>query len=537
MTTADHPPASSTRRASLDWTDVDRRAVDTVRTLAMDAVQKTGNGHPGTAMSLAPVAYLLYQRLLRHDPSDSHWPGRDRFVLSAGHSSLTQYIQLYLSGYDLELADLEALRTWGSKTPGHPEVNHTDGIEITTGPLGQGLASAVGMAAAARRERGLLDPDASPGESPFDHTIWVIASDGDIEEGLTSEASSWAGHQELGNLVVIYDANRISIEDDTTIALSEDTAKRYEAYGWHVQTVDWTNGEGPAAGPNGTYHEDVEALNAALLVAREERRRPSIVVLRTIIAWPAPDAQNTGKAHGAALGDEEVRATKLALGADPDATFAVDDEVLAHTRAVGDRGRELHAALGGVVHRLAQHPPRAGGVVAAAVRAPAPGRVGRRTADLPVRQGRRDPQGLRGGAQRARPGAARAVGRVRRPRRQQQHGDGRRGVVRPRGVPDRDVEGRPLRPHPALRHPRARDGGDAQRHRPARRHPSLRCDLPGVQRLHAPRRTAGRAVQDAGDVRVDARLDRPRRGRPDAPADRAPGGTACDPRPRRRAAR
>jgi transketolase len=327
---------------SLEWTDLDRRAVDTVRTLAMDAVQKTGNGHPGTAMSLAPVAYLLYQRLMRHDPAAPKWPGRDRFVLSCGHTSLTQYIQLYLSGYGLELDDLAALRTWGSKTPGHPEVNHTDGVEITTGPLGQGLASAVGMAAAARRERGLLDPDAEPGESPFDHTVWVLASDGDIQEGVTSEASSWAGHQQLGNLVMVYDANHISIEDDTHVAMSEDTAKRYEAYGWHVQTVDWTNGKGAQAGPDGDYSEDVEALHAALVAAREERSRPSIVVLRTIIAWPAPGAQNTGKAHGAALGDDEVKATKKVLGFDPDATFSVDDDVLGHARAVRERGGEAH---------------------------------------------------------------------------------------------------------------------------------------------------------------------------------------------------
>ena len=233
---------------TLEWTDLDRRAVDTVRTLAMDAVQKTGNGHPGTAMSLAPLAYLLYQRLMRHDPADPNWRGRDRFVLSAGHSSLTQYIQLYLSGYGLELDDLKALRTWGSQTPGHPEVGHTPGVEITTGPLGQGISSAVGMAAAARRERGLLDPDPAVGDSPLDHTIWVIASDGDIQEGVSSEASSWAGHQELGSLVVVYDANHISIEDDTDVAMSEDTGKRYEAYGWHVETVDWTNGRGAKAG-------------------------------------------------------------------------------------------------------------------------------------------------------------------------------------------------------------------------------------------------------------------------------------------------
>ena len=336
--------AAALSQTELTWTDLDSRAVDTVRVLAMDAVQKTGNGHPGTAMSLAPLAYLLYQRLLRHDPADPRWPGRDRFVLSAGHTSLTQYIQLYLSGYGLELSDLEALRTWGSLTPGHPEVEHTPGIEVTTGPLGQGLANAVGMAMSARRERGLLDPDAAPGESLFDHTIWVIASDGDIEEGVTSEASSLAGVQELGNLVVVYDANHISIEDDTNVALSEDTGKRYEAYGWHVQTVDWTNGHGSTAGKDGEYREDVEALNAALIAARDTRDRPSLVVLRTVIAWPAPEAQNTGKAHGAALGEDEVKATKRVLGFDPDQTFAVADDVLDHARGVGARGAELRAA-------------------------------------------------------------------------------------------------------------------------------------------------------------------------------------------------
>jgi transketolase len=328
---------------ALEWTDLDRRAVDMIRALAMDAVQKVGNGHPGTAMSLAPAAYLLYQRLLRHDPSDPHWPGRDRFVLSCGHSSLTQYIQLYLSGYGLSLDDLKSLRTWGSITPGHPEVELTPGIEITTGPLGQGLGSAVGMAMAARRERGLLDPDAAPDQSLFDHTIWVFASDGDIEEGVTSEASSLAGHQRLGNLVLLYDSNQISIEDDTNIALSEATAKRYEAYGWHVQTVDWTRGHGSTAGKDGTYTEDVQALYDAMLAARAERDRPSLVVLRTVIAWPAPDAQNTGKAHGSALGEDEVRATKRVLGMDPDVSFAVDEEALAHAREVVDRGRRLHA--------------------------------------------------------------------------------------------------------------------------------------------------------------------------------------------------
>ncbi len=317
-------------RASVpdDWTDLDRRAVDTVRVLAADAVQKVGNGHPGTAMSLAPLAYLLFQRVMRHDPTDPDWIGRDRFVLSAGHSSLTLYIQLYLSGYGLELADLEALRTWGSKTPGHPEHRHTPGVEITTGPLGQGLASAVGMAMAARRERGLFDPDAAPGESPFDHQIYVIASDGDIEEGITSEASSLAGTQQLGNLTVVYDENKISIEDDTTIALSEDTAKRYEAYGWHVQVVEGG--------------ENVTGILEALQNARAESDRPSFILLRTVIAFPAPKAMNTGKAHGSALGDAEVKAVKEVLGFDPEQSFEVDDAVLAHARRVVERGAKAH---------------------------------------------------------------------------------------------------------------------------------------------------------------------------------------------------
>ena len=317
-------------RASVpdDWTDLDRRAVDTVRVLAADAVQKVGNGHPGTAMSLAPLAYSLFQRVMRHDPTDPDWIGRDRFVLSAGHSSLTLYIQLYLSGYGLELADLEALRTWGSKTPGHPEHRHTPGVEITTGPLGQGLAAAVGMAMAARRERGLFDPDAAPGESPFDHQIYVIASDGDIEEGITSEASSLAGTQQLGNLTVVYDDNKISIEDDTTIALSEDTAKRYEAYGWHVQVVEGG--------------ENVTGILEALQNARAESDRPSFILLRTVIAFPAPKAMNTGKAHGSALGDAEVKAVKEVLGFDPEQTFEVDDAVLAHARGVVERGAKAH---------------------------------------------------------------------------------------------------------------------------------------------------------------------------------------------------
>ncbi|MDQ1602812.1 MAG: transketolase [Actinomycetota bacterium] len=321
---------------TIEWTDLDRRAVDTVRVLAMDAVQKTGNGHPGTAMSLAPAAYLLFQRFLRHDPTDPAWPGRDRFVLSCGHSSLTLYIQLYLSGYGLELDDLKSLRTWGSLTPGHPEHGHTVGVETTTGPLGQGVGNAVGMAMAARRERGLLDPDAAPGESPFDHNIWCFASDGDIEEGISSEASSLAGTQRLGNLCLLYDDNHISIEDDTSIALSEDTVARYEAYGWHVQRVNWLKDDGK-------YDENAAVLAAAFEAARAETERPSFIALRTIIAWPAPDAQNTGKAHGSALGADEVAATKKVLGLDPSKTFDVDPDVLAHAREVVARGRAAHA--------------------------------------------------------------------------------------------------------------------------------------------------------------------------------------------------
>ncbi|EHI47414.1 transketolase [Rhodococcus opacus PD630] len=311
-----------------DWTELDTKAVDTIRVLAADAVQKVGNGHPGTAMSLAPLAYTLFQRVMRHDPTDADWIGRDRFVLSCGHSSLTLYIQLYLAGYGLELDDLEALRTWGSKTPGHPEHGHTRGVEITTGPLGQGLASAVGMAMAARRERGLFDPEPALGDSPFDHHIYVIASDGDIEEGVTSEASSIAGVQQLGNLTLIYDDNKISIEDDTAIALSEDTAARYEAYGWHVQIVEGG--------------ENVVAIEEALNKAREVTDKPSLILLRTIIGFPAPTKMNTGAAHGAALGADEVAAVKKALGFDPDKTFEVADEVIAHTRKVVDRGVQAH---------------------------------------------------------------------------------------------------------------------------------------------------------------------------------------------------
>ena len=322
--------------SALDWSATDKRAVDLVRVLAMDAVQKVGSGHPGTAMSLAPAAYLLYQRVLRHDPADPKWPGRDRFVLSCGHSSLTQYIQLYLSGYGLSLDDLKALRTWGSITPGHPEHGLTPGIEVTTGPLGQGLSNAVGMAMAARRERGLFDPDAAPGTSPFDHFIYAFASDGDIEEGITHEASSLAGHQELGNLVVVYDDNRISIEDNTNIAKSEDVGARYEAYGWHVQYVSWVQADG-------SYEENVQALDEAFENAKAVTGKPSFIVLRTIIGWPAPNKKNTGAAHGSALGDSEVAATKEILGFDPAVTFPVEEEALARAREVAERGKQAHA--------------------------------------------------------------------------------------------------------------------------------------------------------------------------------------------------
>ncbi|MGY2066657.1 transketolase [Blastococcus sp. SYSU DS0619] len=308
-----------------DFGDLDRRAIDTARVLAMDAVQKVGNGHPGTAMSMAPTAYLLFHKWLRHDPTQPNWVARDRFILSMGHSSLTLYVQLFLSGYGLELDDLKALRTWGSKTPGHPEVNHTPGVETTTGPLGQGVGNAVGMAMAARRERGMLDPDAPEGESLFDHSIWCFASDGDMEEGVSGEASSLAGTQKLGNLTLVYDDNKISIEDDTTVAFTEDVGKRYEAYGWHVQHVD----DG----------EDLAAVDAAFAAAKAETTRPSLIVLRTVIAWPAPTKQNTGASHGSALGEDEVRATKEILGFDPERTFQVDDDVLTHARSVVDKGR------------------------------------------------------------------------------------------------------------------------------------------------------------------------------------------------------
>lgn len=313
----------------LEWTAADDLAVSTARVLAADAVEKAGNGHPGSAISLAPVAYLLYQKVMRHDPQNTDWLGRDRFILSIGHSSLTQYVQLYLGGFGLELQDIKDLRTWGSKTPGHPEYGHTAGVEITTGPLGQGLASATGFAYAQRYERGLFDPDAPAGESPFDHFTYVLAGDGDIQEGVTAEAASLAGHQQLGNLIAIYDSNKISIEDDTDIAFTEDVAARYRSYGWQVLDVNWRKAEG--------YDEDVHALYDAIAEAQADTQRPTLIILHTIIGWPSPKKQNTGGIHGAALGGDELQGLKRAVGFDPEQTFVVAPETIAHTRELATR--------------------------------------------------------------------------------------------------------------------------------------------------------------------------------------------------------
>ena len=327
MTISPELAALTVRNYPADWTEADTRAVDLARVLAADAVENCGSGHPGTAMSLAPLAYTLYQRVLRHDPRDTKWVGRDRFVLSCGHSSLTQYIQLYLGGFGMELEDLKALRTYHSKTPGHPEVHHTDGVEITTGPLGQGLASSVGMAMAARRERALFDPEAAPGTSPFDHYIFVIASDGDIQEGVTGEASSLAGTQQLGNLIVFWDDNGISIEDETNIAFTEDVVKRYESYGW--QTLEVTG-------------EDVEGILDAVERAKAETSKPTFIRLRSVIAYPAPKKMNTGASHGSALGAEEITGIKQELGF-PDKPFPVEDDIIAHSRQLVERGAKAHA--------------------------------------------------------------------------------------------------------------------------------------------------------------------------------------------------
>ena len=315
------------------WTELDDQAVTAARALAMDSVQKVGNGHPGTAMSLAPMAYLLFQKWLNHDPADPKWHGRDRFVLSNGHSSITLYTQLFLSGYGLELEDLQSFRTWDSKTPGHPEFGHTAGVEATTGPLGTGLATAVGMAMDARYVRNLLDPTAAVGQSVFDHKIWVIAGDGCLQEGVTSEASSLAGHQGLSNLVVLYDDNHISIEGDTAVSFTEDVLARYSSYGWNVSHVEMlSNGE-----------IDVTSLDLAITNAVAQSEKPTLIRVRNIIGWPAPNLKNTGKIHGAALGDAEVAATKELLGLDPNNTFEISAEVLTHARQVATRGRESHA--------------------------------------------------------------------------------------------------------------------------------------------------------------------------------------------------
>ena len=316
-----------------NWSPLDDRAIAYARALAMDAVQKVGNGHPGTAMALAPVAYTLFQRHLIHDPSDPQWVGRDRFILSCGHSSMTLYTQLFFSGYGLTMKDLQEFRTQGSLTPGHPEFGHTAGVEMTTGPLGAGVATAVGFAMAARYERGLLDPGAAAGQSIFDHSIWVICSDGDLQEGVSAEASSLAGTQELGNLNVIYDDNRISIEGDTHVSFTEDVSARYRAYGWHVIEVA-TLADG---------NVDLVALDAAMVAAKAETVKPTLVRMKSVIAWPAPKLRNTAKSHGSALGDEEIAATKVELGLNPEEKFAMPDDVLAHIRQVKDRGAALRS--------------------------------------------------------------------------------------------------------------------------------------------------------------------------------------------------
>ena len=518
------------RSGALEWSDDDAKTVDVIRALAMDAVEAAGSGHPGTAMSLAPAAYLLFQRLLRHDPTDPGWLGRDRFVLSCGHSSLTLYIQLYLSGYGLTLEDISLLRTWGSLTPGHPEHGHTLGVETTTGPLGQGVGNAVGMAMAARRERGLFDPDTAPGESPFDHHIYCFASDGDLEEGVSGEASSIAGTQRLGNLTLLWDDNHISIEDDTNIAFTEDVVARYAAYGWHVQRVNWLDDDG-------SYVENVGALYAAFVAAQKVTDRPSFIALRTIIGWPAPNKQNTGKAHGSALGAEEVAATKTVMGMDPSKKFDVPAEVLDHARGVIERGQALRqewqqsydawAAANpegvALLDRMSRRRLPDGWESALPVFAPEQKGIATRAASGKILNAIAPilPELWGGSADLA----------------ESNNTDARGPAVVPAGGPP--IEGFPrraLRPGAALRHPRARDGLDPERHRAARRHPPVRRHVPDLQRLHARRCSARGDHETAGHLRLDARLDRSRRGRPDASADRAAGRAARDSWPRRRSA-
>ena len=425
----------------LDWTELDDLAVDTVRVLAMDAVQKVGNGHPGTAMSLAPAAYLLFQKVMRHNPADPHWPGRDRFVLSCGHSSLTLYIQLYLGGFGLELDDLKSLRTWGSKTPGHPEHGHTAGVETTTGPLGQGVGNAVGMAMAARRERGLLDPNAAAGESPFDHHIYAIASDGDLEEGVSGEASSIAGTQQLGNLTLIYDDNQISIEDDTDIAFNEDVAAALRGLrlARPDRRLDQRRHGKYAGGRPRAVRGDPQG--------RAGHRPAQLHRLRTIIAWPAPNAQNTGKAHGSALGDDEVAATKKVLGFDPDQTFEVAARrPRPHPQARRARPGRAGRVAGGVRRLGAQAVGRTSTSTSGCRPAPCP-TAGPTTcrASPPTRRAWPRARPPARSSTRS-PAPARAVGRLGRPRRVQQHHHRGRAVVHPRGPLDQDVEGRPATP-------------------------------------------------------------------------------------------
>jgi transketolase len=479
--------------ATLSWDDLDDKAVDTARILAADAVEKVGNGHPGTAMSLAPLAYLLFQKVMRRDPHDNEWIGRDRFILSVGHSSLTQYIQLYYGGYGLELKDLEALRTWGSLTPGHPEYGHTAGVEITTGPLGQGLASAVGFAYAQRYERGLFDPEAEPGTSPFDHYVYVIAGDGDIQEGVTSEAGSLAGHQQLGNLIAFYDSNQISIEDDTNIALSENVKARYEAYGWHVQTVDFKK--------TGEYIEDKQGLFDAIEAAKGVTDKPSLIVVKTIIGWPSPKKQNSGKIHGSALGAEELAAVKAVLGFDPAKNFDVAPEVIEHTRKAIDRGAEAHAEWQRGFDAWAVANPERKALFDRIETGALPDGV---EAALPVFEAGKDV------STRAASGKVlNALGPVI-PELWGGSADlAESNLTTMEGVPSfipaehTRVDGQQVRPHPALRYSRARDGRDLERHRAARQDTRIRRNVPDLQRLHAPGSAPRSTHADPVGVRLD----------------------------------
>lgn len=322
--------------SDMGWNDLDRRAIKMAKALSADAVEHAGNGHPGSAISLAPIAYTLYQRYIRHDPADPAWPGRDRFILSGGHASLAQYTQLFLSGYNLTLDDLKNYRANArTKTPGHPELGVTPGLEMTTGPLGQGLASAVGFACGQIYERGLLDPDAPHNTSPFDHNVWVICGEGDLEEGVSAEACSLAGNLALDNLIVIFDANHIQIEGDTNIVFKEDVINRFKAYGWYTDTVSFIQ-------PDGTYKEDLNALSQALDRALSVTDRPKFIKVDTLIAWPTPGRTNDAASHGSVLGTKAVAGLKSELGLDPNQNFQIDQEALDHARQVGRRGLKSH---------------------------------------------------------------------------------------------------------------------------------------------------------------------------------------------------